>query len=128
MTAHTNILHITAEEETTGNKKQITITIKNETVTWSNEETERLNQEAEFYKTEDNNLKNKVKEMNALENYLHNMRKVMKRNSVDFTLILVATKMKIEFVIIKGKKLLDFQHHQLKVCVSDFLRELKSIF
>ncbi|CAK8560437.1 unnamed protein product [Lathyrus sativus] len=62
------ILNVSAEEETSGNKKDITIT--NENGRLSREEIERMIQEAENFKDQDMKFKTKAKAINALDDYL----------------------------------------------------------
>jgi L1 cell adhesion molecule like protein len=119
------ILTVSAEEETSGNKKDITITKENGRL--STEEIERMIQDAENFKDEDIKFKKKVKAMNVLDDYLYNMRKVMKDASV--TSMLSSTdKMKINAAMVKGKNLIDDKEHQETFVFVDFLRELESIF
>ena len=70
------ILNVTVEEETNGNKKDITITKENGRL--STEDIERMIQEAENFKEEDLKFKKKVKAMNVL-NYLKNKKNSMKK-------------------------------------------------
>jgi len=63
---------VNAEEETSRNKKDITITKENGRL--STEEIERMIQEAENFKEEDLKFKKKVKAMNVLD-YLKNKKK-----------------------------------------------------
>jgi len=119
------ILNVSAEEETSANKKDITIT--NENGRLSSEEIERMIQEAENFKEEDLKFKKKVKAMNVLDDYLYNMRKVMKDGSV--TSMLTSTdKMKLNAAMIKGKNLIDDKERHEAFVFVDFLKELESIF
>ncbi|XP_071742175.1 heat shock 70 kDa protein-like [Rutidosis leptorrhynchoides] len=70
------ILNVSAEDKTAGVKNKITIT--NDKGRLSKEEIERLVQEAEKYKAEDEEVKKKVEERNALENYAYNMRNTVR--------------------------------------------------
>ena len=119
------ILNVSAEEETSGNKKDITITKENGRL--STEEIERMIQEAENFKEEDLKFKKKVKAMNVLDDYLYNMRKVMKDGSV--TSMLTSTdKMKLNAAMIKGKNLIDDKEQHETFVFVDFLKELEKIF
>jgi len=120
------ILNVSAEEETSGNKKDITIT--NENGRLSSEEIERMIQEAEHFKAEDMKHVKKVRAMNALNDYLYDMKKVMKDDSVT-SMLTPVEKVKINSAMIKGKKLIDGTQHQEDTFVFvDFLRELQSTF
>ncbi|CAI8613189.1 unnamed protein product [Vicia faba] len=121
------ILNVTAEEETSGSKKEITIT--NENGRLSTEEIERMIQEAEGFKVEDMKFQEKARAMNALDNYLYKMSKVMKDESVS-SMLTPADKMKINSAIMSGKNLIDNQcnQHQETCVFVDFMKELESIF
>jgi L1 cell adhesion molecule like protein len=120
------ILNVAAKEETGGNKQDITI--KNEEGRLSTDEIQRMIQEAEKFMAEDIKHMNKVKAMNSLDDYLYNMRKVMKDDSV--TSMLTSTdKMKINAAMIKGKSLIDgSKQHQDAFVFVNFLKELESTF
>ena len=94
------ILNVSAEEETSGNKKNITIT--NENGRLPSEEIERMIQEAEHFKSEDMKFVKKVREMNALDDYLYDMRKVMKDDSVT-SMLTPIEKVRINSAMLKGK-------------------------
>ena len=119
------ILNVSAKEETSGNKKYITIT--NEHGRLSTEEIQRMIKEAENFKVEDIKFMKKVKAMNALDDYLYNMRKVMKDDSVT-SMLTPLDQMKINSAILKGKGLIDGHHHKETSEFVHFLRELESIF
>jgi len=119
------ILNVSAKEDTCGNRQDITM--KNEKGRLSTEEIERMIQEAENFKDEDMKFKQKVKAMNDLDDYLYNMRKVMKDDSVSSMLTSIE-RMKINSAMIKRKKLIDEKQHQEAFVFVDFLRELESIF
>ncbi|AES80225.2 heat shock cognate 70 kDa protein [Medicago truncatula] len=121
------ILNVTAEEETTGNKSEITITNDNRRL--STQEIERMIQEAEKFKVEDMKFQEKARAVNALEDYLYKTSKVMEDNSVS-SMLAPADKMKIDSAIMNGKSLIDNhgnQHNETYVFV-DFLKELEIIF
>ncbi|KAL5058560.1 hypothetical protein RYX36_030164 [Vicia faba] len=121
------ILNVTAVEETSGSKKEITIT--NENGRLSSEEIERMIQEAEGFKVEDMKFQEKARAMNALDNYLYKMSKIMKDESVS-SMLTPADKMKINSAIKSGKNLIDNQcnQHQETCVFVDFMKELESIF
>jgi L1 cell adhesion molecule like protein len=74
------ILNVSAEDKTSGNKNNITIT--NDKGRLSKEEIERMVQEAEKYKEEDEAHKKKVEAKNSLENYTYNMRNTIRDDKV----------------------------------------------
>ncbi|CAI8612059.1 unnamed protein product [Vicia faba] len=119
------ILNVSAEEETSGNKKDITIT--NENGRLSREEIERMIQEAEFFKAQDMKFKKKAKAINALDDYLYHVRKVMKDDCVSSKLTAV-DKVKINSTMIKGKSLIDGNQQEGTSVFVDLLKELESIF
>ncbi|XP_058756798.1 heat shock cognate 70 kDa protein-like [Vicia villosa] len=119
------ILNVSAEEETSGNKKDITITKENGRL--STEEIERMIEEAEKFKAEDMKFMKKVKAMNVLEDYLYNMRKVMKDGSVT-SMLSLTDKMKINAAVTKGRNLIDDKQDNETFVFVDFLRELEIIF
>ncbi|XP_057436411.1 heat shock cognate 70 kDa protein-like [Lotus japonicus] len=119
------ILTVSAEEKTTGNKNETTIT--NETNRLSAKEFRRMIQEAEDHEVDDMKFKNKVTAMNDLDLYLYNMNKSMKDKCVSSKLPSMVQD-KINSAIVKGKSLLD-DGQQLETSVFvEFLMELKSIF
>lgn len=71
------ILEVTAEDETQGLKKKITIT--NMEGRLSPEEMRRMMRDAERYKVEDEEVKKKVKAKNLFENYVYEMRERVKK-------------------------------------------------
>ncbi|XP_058762938.1 heat shock cognate 70 kDa protein-like [Vicia villosa] len=119
------ILNVSAEEEISGNKKNITITKENGRL--SAEEIERMINEAEKFKAEDMKFMKKVKAMNVLEDYLYNMRKVMKDGSVT-SMLSLTDKMKINAAMVKGKMLIEDKMDRETFVFVDFLKELESIF
>ncbi|XP_058756802.1 heat shock cognate 70 kDa protein-like [Vicia villosa] len=119
------ILNVTAKEETSGNEKDITITSEKGRLT--THEIERMIQEAENFKAEDMKFMKKVEAVNGLDDYLYNMRKVMKDDSVTSMLNSI-DKMKINSAMIKGKQLIDGKQDQETFAFVDFQRELENIF
>ncbi|CAJ2669455.1 unnamed protein product [Trifolium pratense] len=103
------ILNVSAKEDTGGNKQEITI--KNEEGRLSTDDVQRMIKEAEFFMAEDIKHMNKVKAMNALDDYLYNMRKVMKDDSVT-SMLTPIDKMKINSAMIKGKSLIEGKQNQ----------------
>ncbi|XP_058199585.1 heat shock cognate 70 kDa protein 2-like [Rhododendron vialii] len=87
------ILNVSAEDETTGRKKKITIT--NNKGRLSKEEIEKMVHEAEKYKSEDKEYKKKVVAKNALEDYAYTMRNII-RDEENGAKIPPADKKKIE--------------------------------
>ncbi|KAL1293122.1 hypothetical protein AAHE18_19G049400 [Arachis hypogaea] len=94
------ILSVTSEEKTTGIKNQITIT--NDKGRLSQEEIERLIEEAERYKVEDDKFLEKVKAMNALDDYVYDMEKALIGSK-----LCPADKKKLNSAIVKARTLLD---------------------
>ncbi|XP_057436415.1 heat shock cognate 70 kDa protein-like [Lotus japonicus] len=119
------ILNVSAEEETTGNKRDITIT--NEDGRLSSEEIQRMILEAENFKVEDMEFQKKAKAMNTLDDYLFNMIKLMQDKSVSSKLPPME-QVKINSAIVKGQNLLDDAQLEETIVFVEFLRELKSIF
>ncbi|CAL5192709.1 unnamed protein product [Lathyrus oleraceus] len=121
------ILTVTAKEETTGVKKEITITNVNGRL--SKEEIERMIQEAENFKVEDMKFQEKARAMNALDNYLYKMSEVMKDDNVS-SMLTPADNMKINSAIMNGKSLIDnhCNQHQETCVFVDFKKELESMF
>ena len=66
------ILNVSAEEMTTGVRRQMTIT--NDKARLSTEEIERIVQDAKRFKAEDDDHRKKIKAKEALENFAYNMR------------------------------------------------------
>ena len=119
------ILHVVAEEETTGNKNEITIT--NDKGRLSRKEIQRMLQEAEKYKAEDKLYLKKAKAMNALDDYVYKMKKALqdvdvcsKLNSQD--------EMMMNSAITKARYLLDGNQHPETAMLEDYLKEVESIY
>merc|ERR1719343_459683 len=70
------ILNVSAKDNTTGKKNNITIT--NEKGRLSKDEIERMVAEAEQYKSEDEDHRKKIEAKNSLENYCYSMRNTLK--------------------------------------------------
>ena len=121
------ILNVTVEEETTGNKSEITITNENRRL--STKQIERMIQEAENFKVEDMKFRDQARAVNALEDYLYKTSKIMEDNDVS-SMLAPADKMKFDSAIMNVKSLIDNhgnQHNETCVFV-DFLKELEIIF
>jgi L1 cell adhesion molecule like protein len=119
------ILNVSAEEESSGNKKDITIT--NENGRLSREEIERMIRDAEYFKAQDMKFKDKVKAINALDDYLYDVSEVMKDDSVSLKLTLVDREM-INSAMIKGQSLIDGNRQEDISVFLSYLKELESIF
>jgi L1 cell adhesion molecule like protein len=119
------ILNVSAEEESSGNKKDITITNGNGRL--SCEEIERMIQEAEHFKSEDMKHVKKVRAVNALYDYLYDMKKVMKDENVASMLTPLEI-VKINCAMIKGKELVDGNQENDRFVFVDFLRQLERTF
>ncbi|RHN44832.1 putative Heat shock protein 70 family [Medicago truncatula] len=119
------ILNVSAVEETSGNKNEITIT--NEKGRLSRGQIERMIQEAENFKAQDMKFKKKVEARNALDDYLYKVRKVMKNDSTSSKLTPV-DKEKINSAMTKGKSLIGDSQQEDTFVFVDFLKELESIF
>lgn len=118
------ILNVSAEEETSGNKQDITIT--NEYGRLSREEIERMIQEAENYKAEDMKFKKKVKAINDLDDYVYDLRKVLNDKSVS-SLLSKHSKNKITSLVTQCEHLLDGDKKEEIYEFEDMLKELESI-
>lgn len=95
------ILIVYAEEECTGNKKEITIT--NNTRILSTEQIMRMIQKAEKYKAGDEEFQKKVNAVNALDDYVYKINKALK--DIDRRAKLrPEEEMKFNWKISKGKK------------------------
>nr|XP_017244240.1 PREDICTED: heat shock 70 kDa protein 18-like [Daucus carota subsp. sativus] len=70
------VLHVTAECEKAGVKTAATIT--NDKGRLTKNEIERMIQEAEIYRAEDEEFRKKIKAMNKYEDYVYNMRSVVR--------------------------------------------------
>ncbi|RDX97453.1 putative mediator of RNA polymerase II transcription subunit 37c, partial [Mucuna pruriens] len=71
------ILSVSAEEKTTGNKNEITITNDKERL--STKEIKRMIQEAENYQAEDTKFLRKANAMNSLDDYVYKMKNALKK-------------------------------------------------
>jgi L1 cell adhesion molecule like protein len=118
------ILNVSCEDETSGNKKDITIT--NENGRLSTVEIQRMIQEAENFKAEDMKYKEKVNAINALDDYVYNVKKLMKDKSIS-DLLPTQRKNKISSLISKCENLLDGDKKEETYVFVDILKDLESI-
>jgi len=118
------ILNLSAEEETSGNKKNIRIT--NETGGLSIEELERKIPEIENFIAEDTKLDTKAKAINDLKDYLCHVRKVMVDKDVN-SLISPVDKLNIYTAVLKGQNLLDGNKCEETQVFVDFMNEFQSL-
>ncbi|MED6208182.1 70-kilodalton heat shock protein [Stylosanthes scabra] len=117
------ILCVTAEEKTTGNKNQITIT--NDKGKLSQEEIERLIEEAERYKVEDEKFLEKANAIRALDDYVYDMEKALIGSK-----LCPEDKKKLNSAIDKARTVLDDgnkENIEIHVFV-EYLNEAKLIF
>ncbi|XP_057436297.1 heat shock cognate 70 kDa protein-like [Lotus japonicus] len=119
------ILTVSAEEKTTGNMNEITIT--NDKGRLSAEEIKRLIQEAEYYQAEDQKFLKKAKAMNALVEYTYKVKKAMKDTTVS-SKILPMDEQKVRDAITEAENLLA-DNQQLEAYVfENCLNKVRSIF
>eukprot|EP01098_Paradermamoeba_levis_P004992 TRINITY_DN211_c0_g2_i2.p1 TRINITY_DN211_c0_g2~~TRINITY_DN211_c0_g2_i2.p1 ORF type:complete len:675 (-),score=321.95 TRINITY_DN211_c0_g2_i2:153-2177(-) len=74
------ILHVSAEDKTTGKKNQIQI--KNDKGRLTESEIKRMVEEAEKHKDEDEKLRQQVQAKNALENYAYTMKNTINEEQI----------------------------------------------
>ncbi|XP_034918886.1 heat shock cognate 70 kDa protein 2 isoform X2 [Populus alba] len=118
------ILNVSAEDETSGQKKRIKIT--NDRGRWSEKEIQKMVHEAERYKSEDEKHKKWAEAKNELEIYVRNMRITIgdeKRSSK----LATGDKNKIEGAIDQAMKWLDGNQLARKDDFDGKLGELESI-
>jgi L1 cell adhesion molecule like protein len=120
------ILNVSAEEETSGNKKYITIT--NEKRRLSRKEIERMIKEAEDFKSEDMKHMKKVRAVYALDDYLYDMKKVIMKDKSVASMLNLVDILTISSAMIKGKELIDGKEKNDTFVFEDYLREIKSTF
>ncbi|XP_057436454.1 heat shock cognate 70 kDa protein 2-like [Lotus japonicus] len=118
------ILTVSAEEKITGSKNEITIT--NDSERLSAIEIRRLIEEAENYRAEDMKFKKKVRAMNALDDYIYDVKKLMKNKCLTSKLAPM-DQIKINSAILMGKNLLEDAQQEEALAFVEFLRELKRI-
>jgi len=119
-------LSVSAEDQTTGNKNQISITNSRERL--SAEEMSRMIEEAKIYEAEDRKFLRKAKAMNSLHDYVYKMTNALKDKYTRSKLSL-QQRLNISTAITKVTCLLDDDNHQVDVDVfEDYLKELESLF
>jgi len=118
------ILNLSAEEETSGNKKNIRIT--NETGRLSIEELEKKTPEIENFSAEDTKLDTKAKAINDLKDYLYHVRKVMVDKDVS-SLISPVDQLNIYTAVLKGQNLLDGNKCEETQIFVEFMKEFQSL-
>ncbi|TKY68470.1 Heat shock cognate 70 kDa protein 2 [Spatholobus suberectus] len=120
------ILSVSAEEKTTGNKNQITITNDKERL--STIEIKRMIQEAEHFQDEDRKFLRKAKAMNALDGYVYKMKNALKNNYISSKLC-SQEREKISSAMTKATYLLDNDNQLVEIQVfEDYLEELVGLF
>ena len=115
------ILKVSAKDETTGRKKEVTIT--NDSGRLSKDEIEKMIREAKYYKAEDDAHMKKVEAKNALEKYAYNMRNTIRSNKISSGMAL-ADKEEVEDAIEKAMQWLEDNQFAE---TDDFKRKLKEL-
>ncbi|KAL2329575.1 hypothetical protein Fmac_017156 [Flemingia macrophylla] len=119
------ILFVSAEEKTTGNKNNITITNDKERL--STEEVGRMIQEANFFKVEDEKFLRKAKTKNDLDSCIYRIRKALKKDDIN-SLLCSKKKKDICSAINRATNLLDGTNEKDDIVVfEDCLSELESM-
>ena len=118
------ILTVSAEEMTSGVGRKMTIS--NDKARLSSEEIERMVHDAEIYKTEDEEHKENVKAMVALEDYAYNLRKTINDKKIGAKLA-PASKQRMEEAIEQVIEWLDGLQIMDSVEYEDKLETLESI-
>ncbi|MED6138531.1 hypothetical protein PIB30_075020 [Stylosanthes scabra] len=120
------ILCVSAKENTTGNRNQITIT--DDKGRMSNEEIARLVKEAEKYKAEDMKFLEKVEAINALDDYVYKMEKALMDQGI-CNMLSQCDMNNICYAISKARKLLDGDKELEEInVIKVVLYEVKFIF
>ncbi|MED6143019.1 70-kilodalton heat shock protein [Stylosanthes scabra] len=118
------ILKVHAEDKTTGNKNEITIT--NEKGRLSSAEIKRMIEEAAVFREEDKKFKKMIKAKNALDDYIYRMEKAMK----DFDVCSKLSPSEKEATLSafrKGKRLLESEEHNEACVFENYLKMLQNI-
>jgi len=115
------ILKVSAKDETTGRKNEVTIT--NDSGRLSKDEIEKMIREAKYYKAEDDAHMKKVEAKNALEKYAYNMRNTIRSNKISSGMAL-ADKKEVEDAIEKAMQWLEDNQFAE---TDDFKRKLKEL-
>ena len=118
------ILSVTAEDKSSGNKNNITIT--NDKGRLTKEEIEKLIKEAEKYKQEDEKIKEKIESKNGLENYIYSMKNSIKDEKIKSKLSNEDI-LKIEESLEKGLKWLDENQNKSKEDYDEKKKEIENI-
>ncbi|KZV20859.1 heat shock cognate 70 kDa protein [Dorcoceras hygrometricum] len=119
------ILNVSAEELTTGNRKDMTII--NDKGRLSSGEIERMLREAEFFKAEDEQYRRKVEAKNDLESYVYRMRSKIE-NDMNFSLILTySDKKKVELATKMATDWLESNQLAGEGELKDKMKEVESI-
>ncbi|XP_029130037.1 probable mediator of RNA polymerase II transcription subunit 37c isoform X3 [Cajanus cajan] len=114
------ILTVSAEEKTTGNRNQVTITNNIERL--SPIEIKRMIQEAERYQVEDRKFRRKANALNALDDYVYKMEKVLKKDDIS------SQQRKISSAVIKAANFLkDNDSKDETEMYEDYLIQLVSL-
>ncbi|XP_029130036.1 probable mediator of RNA polymerase II transcription subunit 37c isoform X2 [Cajanus cajan] len=114
------ILTVSAEEKTTGNRNQVTITNNIERL--SPIEIKRIIQEAERYQVEDRKFRRKANALNALDDYVYKMEKVLKKDDIS------SQQRKISSAVIKAANFLkDNDSKDETEMYEDYLIQLVSL-
>ncbi|KAH1087253.1 hypothetical protein GLYMA_07G170800v4 [Glycine max] len=119
------ILSVSAEEKSTGNKNEITITNDKERL--STKEIKRMIQEAEYYQAEDKKFLRKAKAMNDLDCYVYKIKNALKQKDISSKLC-SKEKEDVSSAITRATDLLEGNNQQDDIAVfEDNLKELESI-
>ncbi|XP_073122045.1 heat shock cognate 70 kDa protein-like [Henckelia pumila] len=118
------ILNVSAEDQTTGNKRNMTII--NNKGRLSTEEIERMVQEAEHFKVEDEQHRRKAKAKDALENRVYNMESKINRDKNFVSKLTYSEQRKIELAIEQANEWLESNELAGEDEFKDKLEELKS--
>ncbi|KAI5431369.1 heat shock 70 kDa protein 4 [Lathyrus oleraceus] len=116
------ILTVCAEEETTGNKNEITIT--NDKGRLSTEQIMKMVEAAEKYKAEDKMYQKKVTAMNALEDYVDEIMNALEDSDASVNLCRLDKK-KINLAIRDARNLLDNSQQKEAESFEDYLKKLE---
>ncbi|CAL0314617.1 unnamed protein product [Lupinus luteus] len=116
------ILNVSAIDETSGSRNEITIT--NDKGLFSSQEIERMIQEAEIYKVEDIQYLKKARAMNTLDDYVYKMKSAI--NDVETSSKLKTRhKEKINSAIAKARNLIDGNPKPEIAVIEDYLKEVE---
>lgn len=119
------ILNVSAEEETSGNKNEITIT--NDKGRLSTQQIMRLIQEADNYKVEDKKYQKKENAINALDDYVYKISDAIEGIDIKGSKLQPEHEMKISGAIAKARILLDASQQTETQVFEDCLNVVKGI-